>query len=589
MEKIIKMRKDLFKLINILKILLKLKIRTQYSSLSKIFKIHLTLDIYLAFIILKTIISSMLVFSIYYYYYNSQYNLWWFIIIVSIIISLNLEYIFTSYKKIINIPNIDLYIVSTLSEVERSNLFNLLEYLWFKITIIDKLLPVKILFVFLFKLKALIWIIFLESLFNLITIIINNLIKNPRDNNLNYNLKKKLINYINKNIIIFLLVYCFSIFLSIGLNIVRITIQKSTYFNQNLLGILEKQLKVLWINPLLYKLNNLYSWKENIIESNLFKIIIQYNYEILISLILINLLIIFIIMKFKFIKYKYINTNNNNCIYLKYIQLLKKLNKFFYKNDFLISKDICILENNSKELKTQFFTIAFFSYEFTMIIAILIVINKFVDNIYLYSMIIIFLNNILIFGQANDVTNSLTEIFKFKYDIPNLDIFKNSKSSLKDLYISKVKLQRLIIFIPLIIFLLFNSYILFIKTNFSIYGIFSEIILLVLSILIYYFAPVFSLYMNPYIISISKYNFEDNENIKDEDALYNRFYSIPKLILVVPIIYLFFINSIVNLFKDKTWMYINIVYFLLTLVMIFIFNKYFKKIIKKGVEKFESK
>lgn len=585
------MKKTFFYLINILKILLKLKIRTQYSSVSKILKIKVTLGVYLIFTIIKTIISSSLVFIIYYCYYNSQHNYWWFIIIILIIILLNLEYIFTSYKKIRNPSNIYIYMLSTLSEVEISNLFNLLEYLWFKITIIDKLLPLKILFVFLFKLKALIWIIFLESLFILSTIVVNNLIKNSRKNSLNYNFKKKFVNYINKNIIIFLLVYCFSIFLSIGLNIVRITIQKSTHFNKNVLDVVEKKLKVLWLNPLLNRLDDIFSWKENIIQSELLKLIIKYNHIILIILILINLLLIFIIMKLKFIKYSYINTyiNNNNHIYLKYVQLLKKLNSFFYKNDFLILKDIHILSNDNKQLKTQFFTIAFFSYEFTINIAILIVMNKFVDNVYLYSMIIIFLNNILILTQANDVTNSLTEIFKFKYDIPNLDIYKNSESSLKDLYISKVKLQRLIIVIPTIIFVIFNSCILLIKTNFTIYGVFSEIMLLIVSVLIYHLSPVFSLYMSPYIISVSNYNFEDNGNIKDEDTLYNRFYNIPKLILVVPPMYLFFINSVINLFENRVWGYVNILYCLLTLFIIFVFNKYFKKIIKIGVGKFESK
>ena len=50
-----------------------------------------------------------------------------------------------------------------------------------------------------------------------------------------------------------------------------------------------------------------------------------------------------------------------------------------------------------------------------------------------------------------------------------------------------------------------------------------QILLLILSIANYYLAPIFSLYMSPYIISFSNNEFEESDSLKDEDKLYSSF------------------------------------------------------------------
>ncbi|GEP64807.1 hypothetical protein CBE01nite_25750 [Clostridium beijerinckii] len=580
------MKNSFFYLIDMLKILLKLKIRTQYNSIFKILKIKSPTNVYWILLILKTIFSSIIIFAIYSHYYDSNYNSWWFIIISLIIICLNLEYTFDSYKKITKPSNIELYIISALSESEISTLFNLLEYCWFKLSILDKLMPIKILFIVIFGIKSVLWLVFLESIFILTTLVINNLIKSSYDKSISYSIVVKFINYIFTNIFIFFLLYIFSSFLAIGLKIFRSNMANSSSLNQDTLASIEMQLNDLWITPVIEKLDiaiNLF----NQIKSNINILLTGNGYIILMMLSIVNLIILFIIIKFKYIKYYYKHNNIIPNIYLKYINIHKKINLFFNSNNKLVLKDLNILIKGDNELKTNFFTVTLFSYELIIEVAILISINSFIENIYLYSMLIIFFNNILILNQANNIINSLTRIFKYKYDLPNIDIYKMSQTSLKDLYESKVKLGRLFMLIPTFIFVIFNSYMLVCKLNISTYYIVSQILLLILSIANYYLAPIFSLYMSPYIISFSNNEFEESDSLKDEDKLYSKFYNIPKMILIMPVSYLFFINSVVNIFKYDTWIYINIAYCFLTLALVLIFNRYFRNIVHKGVEKFE--
>lgn len=581
------MKSSFFYLIDMLKILLKLKIRTQYNSIFKILKIKSPTSSYWLLLILKTIFSSMIVFAIYFCYYDLNYNSWWFIIISLIIVGLNLEYTFDSYKKITKPSNIELYIISTLSESEISTLFNLLEYSWFKIGVFDKLIPLKILFIFIFGIKSILWLIFLESIFILTTLFINHLIKSSYDRSISYSITVKFINYIISNIFIFSLLYIFSSFLGIGLQIFRNNIKNTSSVNQSTLSFVETQLNKFWITPIINKLSvavNFFKY----IKSDINILLTGNSYIILIILSVINIIAIFIIMKFKYIKYYYKHNNIIPNIYLSYINMHKKINLSFNNNK-LVLKDLNILLKGDTELKSNFCTVVLFSYELIVEIAVLAAINNFIRNIYLYSMLIIFFNNILILNQANNTINSLTRIFKYKYDLPNINMYKMSQTSLKDLYESKVKLARLFMLIPTFIFIIFNSYMLISKLNFNTYYIICEILLLILSFASYYLAPIFSLYMSPYIISFSNNEFEENDTLKDEDRLYSKFYNIPKMILIMPVSYLFFINALINIFKYDTWIYINVTYCVLTLILIFIFNSYFKNIVDKGVEKFDFK
>lgn len=270
----------------------------------------------------------------------------------------------------------------------------------------------------------------------------------------------------------------------------------------------------------------------------------------------------------------------NNNLKNNYLMLLCRIAKRKGNNTHLLIKDIILLKRSERDLNQDFFQTVLFSYDFVIIVAMLIVSKIFISNNYILSLLILFSNNILIMNQTNNIVVNLNNLFKLKYDYANLDLYKISENTIEDLYNSKIKLCKVMMYIPTILYTCLGIIFLirFINQDIAFMTI-SILTMVIFAFIIYNFAPHLSLYMTPYLVSLD--NVYDEYVKKGEEFLDNKLYNFPKKILVLPLTYFLLISSLLNIVSGTYWKYVYIVYCIVTLCTMKLLMNKFKNFTRK--------
>lgn len=267
--------------------------------------------------------------------------------------------------------------------------------------------------------------------------------------------------------------------------------------------------------------------------------------------------------------------------YIGYI-IFQDLNFFNKDLDFLIYKDLNIIKNLKSLLKKDFFSTVVLPYDYFVIITLASVVIMRVSNEYLVTIFMIFCTVSLIFNQVNTLVITTEDIFKFREDSNNIELYKISKYNIKHILQSKIRLCLIMMLFPFIVYEISAVIILIIKFGMSLMLLKSIMLFFIITISIYFFAPKINLYIYAYIMSLSNSKSINKEEDNNEDELIHKFCELPKKLIIIPLMYLLLINSVMPLITNDMWKYILLLYVAITLVLVFVENNIIDKVLKSG-------
>lgn len=573
--------------LNILKYKLLIHIRLQYGVTAKKIEKYLPIKIsssilYIFAFILQIQSSVILCFFIQSLTNNS-------IILKSIFVILGTFFILNcstmgrkAFKKTSLIEDENILLYSKYSDSQIFSLIVVEEF--FKVLIQDIFIFIPNIFLIHYFSTGFIDYIFKSILFlivSFLTFIISNTALNRKMNKNLYNNKIKLyckeIFYFTKYVMIICLSY------NIGKIIFAPILSKKIDINNIFSDILDINVSIK--NNVTIYMNKFEEFKKYILNSILnldFKFSITSEFVLIIlSLIILCLVLVFNNVRYRKNMHLPNSIDNYRAIILnRYLDLLIIINKFLFKDNFIINKDIQILRQKLNLITNYEFLSFIIPLVSTVNFGLVLFLAKnnnciISANILLSIFIIMFL-----FDITSIMKSRLPIIILINSELRNILLIRNSSYSIKELVKNKINLLRLFMIIPSIITILQVIYLLtIIKCNTTLI-----LTIIIIGITLFLIASRLQIYGDIFFDRFNYKNYEEfYENIR-EQKLYNKFFSIPKRIISMPIIIMFIISLTLNL-SEKAFTFI-IIYTLITSIIAYIISM---KLLNKGVNNFYEK
>ncbi len=304
---------------------------------------------------------------------------------------------------------------------------------------------------------------------------------------------------------------------------------------------------------------------------------------------LVLLLLIIIAITIIFFRKFRINYSEHEVTFIKnkaglksgYLAILKKVISE-EPESFLINKDILIIENDKKLLGKNMIQTVMISYDFFIIIPALFMLRKYSHNTDLTVICIIFGMVSLIFNQINTITSNLEEVFSFKKDMKNIELYKMSLFKVDDVVKAKIKLARYLSGLPFLLIVIISVILMagsgknMIKTSMYCFC------LLVVETAALYLAPRIKLYIYGMLMNKNKYVKSVDSDEKLDETLH-KFCDIPKNMLILPMLYVLIVNVICRAVSGVEWRKILLIY-LIWIMGIFVIDNFMIVNIRKKAE-----
>lgn len=555
--------------IRIVKNLINIKTRNYFNGISKIFKIYLNNKIYAAYKLIKLIIvyiSLTYIFKMFYKDEYANYVMWLFAFILFLA---NMDLSGRMVNNIFKPRNVILFQNSKLDEKSISHLFFWSEIIWKKVKEIDLVIPIIIMAVKVRGVRALALIILIELTCLIMVLIKVELVR--------YKSKKK--KGENVNVLSFFITASIISFITAWIS--KGIIKLSFVFRQYIYSIEsfkknEKQIETI----LKDKFGVFFTELKEKLNIDLINML---DDKLLILLILIILTITVIFLrKFRIDYSEHEVTLIKNKAGLKtgYLALLKQVVSE-EPESFLINKDILIIENDKKLLGKNMIQTVMISYDFFIIIPALFMLRKYSHNTDLTVICIIFGMVSLIFNQINTITSNLEDIFSFKKDIKNIELYKMSLFKVDDVVKAKIKLARYLSGLPFLLIVIISVILIAGSAENMLLTIMQCFCLLVVEGAAFYLAPRIKLYIYSMLMNKNKYvkNLESDEKL---DETLHKFCDIPKNMLILPMLYVLIVNVICRAISGFAWRKILLIYLIWMMVIFVIDNLMIVNIRKKA-------
>jgi len=344
----------------------------------------------------------------------------------------------------------------------------------------------------------------------------------------------------------------------------------------NITSILKKE----WFVSIIGFFRNIYSFK-------LFKFIF-FQFEdfdvwgflfLIFSGFLIYLILFFTNPKFIDISQK--NNVHKDFLY-SYSLFLRKLNYLVFKNDFLTNKEILLLERNRWMVSPAAFSLIFITLESSFYSGFVFSLITLIKSSDLRALLIFMLNLLILTNHCFELREEFPALFLLSAEKNNINLYKISARSIKDLYIAKKRLMQLILFIPFLTVFIVNS-ILYIYSHIH---WFSYLLISISLVNAYWVAPLFQLYMMPILSKFNYTNVIEVGKTEEEKELYLKAQSLPRKFIILPFLIILYANLFIS-FPDvltKWLLGIFCVYFMLSsLVFVYVAQK----VVEKGISRIE--
>lgn len=549
--------------IEVIRILVRNEIRTYLNKSNKIFRLDVNEKFFLVFKFIKTLLFVALSilflrFYNYYKYVNEIRYIYIFVLgLFMIVICFGVK------KKVFSPTNIEIFQLSTIKMKNIYKLFFLKESLWNFIKYLDSLIPIIVIGKIIFGVKnGVILDVFIISV-SIMVFFLYCIIKNKQTN-------KK----IKMDIKYFFMV---PLIFFITKKIMNAVLEISLFLRNNLDVNSDEKINEVGMFLKKYIILNGKGLGKNI--KNISQLIFL-NQNFLIGISLISIFILIIILKNWYINYSQKDIKNttilNNGLKNKYLKLI---DEYFIKDEryCILKKDINIIKNDNTYINKNILQMILVPYEMYITSIIFYTICNSIENKYVFMNCIITYLITMLMTIFSNVKSNLNDLFTFKTDVGNWDLFRCSEYTSKDVFNAKLKLLRVLALIPSIITIVIALLFIGIKEILWYEKIGFVIVMLIIWGIMKYILPIMEIYAYP--IFIKKFGDRYIEMFEeDEMDISKKFIMLPKNLIIRPMLLLLTLSGIVRIFNNNMWKIITILYIVWIGICVILCKKRYKKI-----------
>ncbi|MCP3027036.1 hypothetical protein [Halobacillus sp. A5] len=316
------------------------------------------------------------------------------------------------------------------------------------------------------------------------------------------------------------------------------------------------------------------------IESTIENSIIDYSsnaFWLLTIIILISMLIVFLFPPNFDYNNSLLSKSKYGDIFSIFINVIYKLTKLLSSNKSitLLNKDLITLEHHRWLISPHVFSAIIYPSESFFYFGIVAALATVMEDMSMLFSVLITCISMVIFIHCYLLYIEYPQVFSFSSEQKNIVLIKSSPRGVSHLFAAKYSLLLVMLFIPSVLTYLFTCSILIYITNISYIPIIT-----VLIIVISLTAPMIQLYMAPYISKFNVDHVQEAGNTKAESKLQTKMQGIPRMVILVPMLIVSFINIFIPLYQLLN--NIHVYFIMYILLSIFIFMIIARKILNKG-------
>ncbi|WP_031405766.1 hypothetical protein [Geobacillus vulcani] len=572
-------------------LLINVRIKQQYSLISKYRPILNKLkptSIFTLSLLSRIILSIIGLFALIIYFYNEKYSFYWECTLIMVFIGMHFFNGLISYRRTHTPILVSLFTMAPRNARTIHNILLIEEILWLALNQCGFYLAVFIFFLYINKFQ---WIS--SSLAYILLVLVSILLFIISNKLFGMYVRNKIINpigifrffaYFMSIVICFLLGFCLVKFMLFPL-IATVKENIDSYNDilndnvwNNIISILEEQ----WLTSIIGFIRTMYSFVLFNFICYQFK---NFNYWGALSLFFSGFFIYIVLF---FTNPKFIDENQNNNLYKCrdflhfYCIFLRKLNYLIFKNDALTNKEVLLLERNRWIVSPVAFSLIFITLESSFYFGFIFSLINLVKSTDTKLLLIFTLNLLILTNHCFELREEFPVLFLLSAEKNNINLFKISARSIKDLYIAKKRLMQLILFIPFLIVLIVNS-ILYIRGH--IYSL-GYLVILIALVNAYWITPLFQLYMSPMFAKFNYTNVIEVGKTEEEAKLYLRAQGLPRKFILLPFLVILYMNLFIS-FPNVLTKWLLVIFFLYFMSSSLIFAYIAQKVIQKGISKIE--
>lgn len=237
------------------------------------------------------------------------------------------------------------------------------------------------------------------------------------------------------------------------------------------------------------------------------------------------------------------------------------------------------MKNKISYLNRNLISSVIMPYDFVLMVTFLSVMLQNVTNMYVKIVFIVFCMNSVLLNQVNTIISCFPDIFQFKYDLKNIELYQMSGQNLNMIVKAKIKLCFLLTVIPAVITLVTSLCFMMTQVELPVKYI---VLGLVVECVIFVVAPFLNLSVYGYLLKMNG-NCDDEEFEEKAEDLINKFCNVPRKLIILPMMYLLLANAIMRLITGVYWEKVFCVFVIWCVAIVLVNVQVGKRLLKKEI------